>query len=106
MNGDGSSRADLIISGAHQILKPSEAIANRTDRSFLYPSTIIHYEDLQRAGTMHTFHAAELDIAGGRWPRDEGDGMRCPLRQTRDGLGDQPYHLFCSHDTQMPIGDQ
>ncbi len=38
-------------------------------------STIINDEDVQRAGTMHALHADELDIAGGRWSRDEGDGM-------------------------------
>jgi hypothetical protein len=55
---------------------------------------------------MNTLYATELDIAGGRWPRDQSDGMRRPFRQPRDSLGNQPYHLFGIHDTQMLVRDQ
>ncbi len=34
--------------------------------------------------------------------------MRCslPLLQRCDGLGNQPYHLLRTHNTQMPVRDQ
>ena len=30
-----------------------------------HSSTLMHNQDVQREGTMHPFHAAQLDIAGG-----------------------------------------
>src|SRR2546423_9877685 len=70
-------------------------------RTFLSVSTITHDEDVQRTWTMHTLHAAEFDIARGRRSRDQGNGMRCPPCQPRDGFGNQSHYLLCAHDTQM-----
>src|SRR5947207_13580083 len=78
----------------------------RAGRTFLSVSTITHDEDVQRTWTMHTLHAAEFDIACGRRPRDQGNGMRCPFHQPRDALGNQSHYLLCVHDTQMPVADQ
>src|SRR5207247_1089034 len=72
----------------------------------LYLSTIIYDKDVQRAWTMHTLDAAEFDIAGSRWPRDQGDRVRCPFRQSGDGFGNQPYDLFCTYNTHMQVGNQ
>src|SRR6185312_16079283 len=69
---------------------------------------IMYNEDVQRAWTMHPFHTAKLDIAGGRRSRNQCDGMRrsLPLLQSRDGLWNQTNHLLRMHYAQMPVGDQ
>jgi hypothetical protein len=67
---------------------------------------MIHDEDVQRAWTMYTLDAVEFDIAGSRRPRDQGDRVRCPLGQSLDGFGNQPYDLFCTYrkpDLKAPV---
>ncbi len=66
--------------------------------------SIIHDEDVQCARAMHPFDPAEFDIAGGRWPRDQRDGMRFTFRQPGNRFGNQSHNLLRSHHAQVPVG--
>ncbi len=58
---------------------------------------------------MHPLNPYQLDVRGGRWARNEGDGSpvaKDRITQACDGLWNKVHDLVFIHDTEMIVGEQ